>query len=217
MSAGLGRSRGRTGRCQGRPCATPPSASCQSTQQDLCSKTVALPRPRASPPRGNRRAQKRAHLGHCREERLEQGGHGLGALDHPGAAGHGPQQLMEGRQPGGHVARPTKYPPTRSPGAHRHALHMRTLGWCLRREGTGSRGHGLDQVPKPPALPSSEGAPCHRACHPLLTALLPCQHALFQSWPSGSWGVLRLIFSIRTTESPQCLPGTVVRTESGRW
>lgn len=42
----------------------------------------------------------RAHLGHCREEHLQQGGHRLGTLEHPGTAGHGLQHLVEWRQPG---------------------------------------------------------------------------------------------------------------------
>lgn len=51
-----------------------------------------------------------AHLGHRREEGLQQGGHRLGALQHPGAAGHGLQQQVEWRQPGDR-AQPAECPP----------------------------------------------------------------------------------------------------------
>lgn len=41
-----------------------------------------------------------AHLGHGREEGLKQDGHCLGALGHPGTAGHGLQHLVKRCQSG---------------------------------------------------------------------------------------------------------------------
>lgn len=65
---------------------------------------------------------------------------------------------MEWCQPGEHVTCPPEYPPSRSPGAPGHALHVPTIGWCRTGERTGSPCRGLDQVLKPCALPSWEGA-----------------------------------------------------------
>lgn len=106
-----------------------------------------------------------AHLGHRREEGLQQGGHRLGALQHPGAAGHGLQQPVEWRQPGDR-AQPAECSPRPHP-------------WC---PGTRSAHGSLCDPPAPrPVLregrwvrvcgPSSETTrPAHQevACHACL-------------------------------------------------
>lgn len=109
-----------------------------------------------------------AHLGHRREECLQQGGHSLGALHHPGTAGHGLQQPVEWRQPGGH----TVCPRTRSE-------HVRPCNLT----GQGPREERRVKVPWPG--PSSETT-CPRQGRSPVTKHISCSQVPLPSSATGS-------------------------------